>query len=145
MTELCCEYLSVRCIWLHVLVMSRTRYRVNSHCLNVKELLARSRCEAWSLSDCNWTRTHNHLAHNRTPNHLAKPAKWPKWFRACFEQRVPWHSGNYRVWIHSITRTWLDKNIQSIWILISWTWWVCWDLNNIHREKRQKHLNIRIL
>ena len=34
-------------------------------------------------------------------------------FRACFEQEVPWHSGNYRVWIHSQTRTWHDKNIQS--------------------------------
>ena len=34
-------------------------------------------------------------------------------FRACFEQGVPWHSGNYRVWIHSETRTWHDKNIQS--------------------------------
>ena len=30
-------------------------------CLNVKELLARSRREIWSLSDCNWTRTQNHL------------------------------------------------------------------------------------
>ena len=34
-------------------------------------------------------------------------------FRACFEQGVPWHSGNCRVWIHSETRTWHDKNIQS--------------------------------
>ena len=34
-------------------------------------------------------------------------------FHACFEQGVPWHSGNYRVWIHSETRTWHDKNIQS--------------------------------
>ena len=34
-------------------------------------------------------------------------------FRACFEQGVPWHSGNYRMWIHSETRTWHDKNIQS--------------------------------
>ena len=34
-------------------------------------------------------------------------------FRASFEQGVPWHSGNYRVWIHSETRTWPDKNIQS--------------------------------
>ena len=34
-------------------------------------------------------------------------------FRACFEHRVPWHSGNYRVWIHSEMRTWHDKNIQS--------------------------------
>ena len=34
-------------------------------------------------------------------------------FRACFEQSVPWHSGNYRMWIHSEKRTWHDKNIQS--------------------------------
>ena len=34
-------------------------------------------------------------------------------FRACFEQEVPWHSGNYKVWIHSETRTWDDKNMQS--------------------------------
>ena len=31
MIELCSEYLSVRCIWLYVLVMSRTRFRVNPH------------------------------------------------------------------------------------------------------------------
>ena len=36
-------------------------------------------------------------------------------FRACFEQGVPWHSDNCRVWIHSETRTWHEKNIQSIW------------------------------
>ena len=35
-------------------------------------------------------------------------------FRACFEQGVPWHSGNYWVWLHSETRTWYDKNIQSL-------------------------------
>ena len=35
-------------------------------------------------------------------------------FRACFEQGVPWLSGNYRVWIHSETRTWHEKNIQSL-------------------------------
>ena len=32
---------------------------------------------------------------------------------ACFGQGVPWHSGNYRVWIHSEMRTWHDKNMQS--------------------------------
>ena len=32
---------------------------------------------------------------------------------ACFEQGIPWHSGNCRVWSHSQTRTWHDKNIQS--------------------------------
>ena len=34
-------------------------------------------------------------------------------FRDCFEQRVPWHWRNYRVWIHSERRTWHDNNIQS--------------------------------
>ena len=34
-------------------------------------------------------------------------------FCACFEQGVPWHSGNYRVWIHSEMCTWHDNNIQS--------------------------------
>ena len=33
---------------------------------------------------------------------------------ACFEQGVPWNSGNYRMWIHSETRTWHDKSIQSM-------------------------------
>ena len=45
-------------------------------CLNVKELLARSKREIWSLSAWNWTRTHNHLVYQRTLNHLAKLAKW---------------------------------------------------------------------
>ena len=35
-------------------------------------------------------------------------------FRACFEQGVPWHSSNYREWIHSETLTWHDKYMQSI-------------------------------
>ena len=35
-------------------------------------------------------------------------------FRTCFEQGVPWHSGNYKVWIHSEMCTWHNKNIQSI-------------------------------
>ena len=33
-------------------------------------------------------------------------------YRAYFEQGVPWHSGKYRVWVHSETRTWHDKNMQ---------------------------------
>ena len=41
-------------------------------CLNIKELLARSRREIWRLSDSNWTRTQNQLVLKRTLNHLAK-------------------------------------------------------------------------
>ena len=44
--------------------------------LNVKELYARSTHEIWSLSDCSWTRTHNHLVHKWTLNHLAELARW---------------------------------------------------------------------
>ena len=33
-------------------------------------------------------------------------------FRAWFEQGVPWHSDNYRMWIHSETRMWHDKKIR---------------------------------
>ena len=43
MIELCYEYLSVRCICMHVIIMSRTSFRVNPNSivrLNVKELLA---------------------------------------------------------------------------------------------------------
>ena len=47
--------------WLHTLV-----------CLNVKELLSRSRRHVWSLSDSNEIRRHNQLVRKRTLNHLAK-------------------------------------------------------------------------
>ena len=60
MIELCCEYLSVRCIWLYVIIMSRASFRVNPHpivCLNVKELLAQSRRHIWNLSDSNEIRS----------------------------------------------------------------------------------------
>ena len=101
----------------------------------------------YRLSDCNWTRTHNHLVLKRTLNRLAKLAffKWLSWVvstylygaelsgcgfesscshlnfrsRACFEPGVPWQSSNYRVWIHSKMRTWHDKNIKSNYKLIT--------------------------
>ena len=41
-------------------------------CLNVKEPLAQSRREIWSLSENNWIRTDNHLVHKQTLSHFAK-------------------------------------------------------------------------
>ena len=41
-------------------------------CLKVKEVLAQNRCDIWSLSDCNGTRTHNHLVRKWTLNHLVR-------------------------------------------------------------------------
>ena len=45
-------------------------------CLNVKELLAWSNPNVWSLSDNSKIRIHNHLVHKSTLNQLAKLAKW---------------------------------------------------------------------
>ena len=80
MIELCCEDLSIRCIWLFFFLYHVT-YEFESestlyNCLNVKELIARTRRHIWILSDCNGTRTHNDLVRQRTLNHLAKLAKW---------------------------------------------------------------------
>ena len=59
--------------------VSRTSFRVNLHsivCLNIEELLARSRRHIWSLSDSNGIRTHNHLVRKRTHKHLAKTGQF---------------------------------------------------------------------
>ena len=37
MIELCCEYLSVRCIRLYVIMMSRTSFTLNPHSIVVRE------------------------------------------------------------------------------------------------------------
>ena len=73
--------------------------------------------------------THNHLVRNERSTSLVKwlivrsRTKWllvriqllPLKLRnhAWLEQEAPWHSANYRVWIHSEMRTWYDNNIQS--------------------------------
>ena len=73
------------------------------------------------VSDDNWTQTQNHLVRKWTLNHLTKLngcgfessfSHLNFRFHVCFKQGVPWHSGNYRLWIHSETRTWHGKNIQ---------------------------------
>ena len=51
----------------------------------------------YKLSGCGFESSYNHLKFR---------------FRAWLEQGVPWHSGNYRVWIYSETRTWHENNIQ---------------------------------
>ena len=43
-------------------------------------LFAQNRDNIWKLSNCNETRTHNHLVCKRTLNHLAKLTKWLNWF-----------------------------------------------------------------
>ena len=71
--------------------MSRTSFRVNLCtivCLNIKELLARSRLHIWSLSDSNGIRTHKHLVRKQTLKHLVKLACLAKWLSVCL--RAKW-------------------------------------------------------
>ena len=102
MTDLCCEYLSVRCIWLYV-IMSRTSFRVNLQyivCLNVKELLAWSRCHIWSKSDSNgFEPTIRYETRYVLTLSMASGCGFQFCFchlnfryAACFEQEVPGHS-----------------------------------------------------
>ena len=70
---ICTVHLTV-CFY-HVTYEFESESRLYSS-LNVKELLARSRCHIWRLSDCDGTRTHNHLVRKRTLNHLAQLTKW---------------------------------------------------------------------
>ena len=106
-------------------------------CLNIKKRLAESRGIAWRLSDCNWTRTHTQPFSQTSKmielycEYLSVRCIWVyflvmsstsfrvnphyivDWYCSCFEQGVPWHSGNFRVWIHPEPHSWHDKNIQS--------------------------------
>ena len=71
-------------------------------CMNNGKALAQNRSNIWNLSFCNGNRTLNHLVRKQLLNHLAQLACCIHWnFRCptCFEQRVPWHSDNYRAWI----------------------------------------------
>ena len=128
MIALCSEYLSVRRIWLYVLVMLRMRFQIESilySCLIVKELLPRSKREIWRWSDCNWTRTQNQLVFERTLNHLVKFNKWLRFvqntylygaFDCMFLSR---HVRVFRLNPHSIV-AWLSRNslLKTRWFCV---------------------------
>ena len=51
--ELCCKYLSVRCIWLYVLIMSRTYFRVNPHSI-VAWMSRKTLLKSGAISEIKW-------------------------------------------------------------------------------------------
>ena len=51
-----------------------------------------------TISDCNWTRTHNHLVRKRTLNHLAKLASLVKWLNVRLRTKWVW----FRVQLQSL-------------------------------------------
>ena len=79
MIDLRCKYLSVRCIWQYLIIMSRRTFKENPHSIvwvNVREFLARRRDHVWISKESNEFLTHNHFVRKGTINHLAKLAKW---------------------------------------------------------------------
>ena len=65
--------------------MLHMRFRVNPtlySCLNLKEVLAQNRCKIWSLSDCNWTQTHNHLVNEHSTIRKQTQTSFAKWLSA---------------------------------------------------------------
>ena len=71
-------FYKVAVVWMYGIIMSGIKAEwicTLYSSLNVKELLAWNRRNIWSLSSSNRIRSLNHLAHKRTPNHLAKLAK----------------------------------------------------------------------
>ena len=119
---------------------------------------------------------HNHLVCKWTLNHLAQLAKWlskvvdqTKWlwfqsscdhlnFRlcACFEQGVPWHSGNYRVWISSETIRNMTRRYSQMQHTDKWSqhssitkpiwlngWVLIYELSGCGFELSCSHLNFK--
>ena len=105
-----CEYLYVRCIWLYVIIMSRTSLRVNPDSiarLNFKKHFAWSRGHIWTSTDSNEIQTHNHLVRKRTGNNLAKVTKWLSWVARTYmygalDCMLFWYHVRVSGWIHSL-------------------------------------------
>ena len=144
MISSCSEYLSVRCIWRYVIIASPMRMRVNPHSvvawMSRKCLLdAGANITVKRIRDVITTCSQLHGTDMYSEHSSNIWSIWPNgWvfiyklsgsgcesssshlnirFDPCFDQGIPWHPGNYRVWIHCEMRTWQDENIQSN---ISW-------------------------
>ena len=59
-------------------------------CLNIKERIARNKCNILDLRDCNGIGTHNHLVCKQTLNLLAKLTFLPKWFTIGLRTKWLW-------------------------------------------------------
>ena len=141
MIDLCCEYLSVRCIWLYFIMMPRTNFRGNPHsivCMNVKELLSWSSRHIWSLSDSNDIRTNIDLVRKQTFNHLANPVMlelFCEYLSARFigPYVIKMSRTSFRVNPHSI----VCLNVKE---LLVWSRRHIWSLSDSNEIQTENHL-----
>ena len=111
--------------------------------------VAWSRCKILSLSDSNWTRTHNHLVHKWTLNHLIKLDIY--WTFSMVHLTVG--SCHVMYVFHSFTYPRIDKYSQHssiIWPLWlnSWPVWLngwvfVYELSGCGPDSSCNHLNLR--
>ena len=110
-----------KAVWILLTVCScHGRYAFQSEstlyiCLNVKELLPRSRCEIWSFIDCHWTRSQNDLVRKWTLNHLAKLAcstPFAVWVRVQLQ--------SLKLWILLFSFSWFTKqhDTQNLFVYV---------------------------
>ena len=110
MIELRCWYLSVQCIWLHVLTM------YSQHSSIIWPVWLNGWVFIYKLNDSG---LESRCSHGNFRYH------------ACFKQGVPWHSRNYRVWIHSETssnmiRTYSQMHRANKYLQCSSIIWSVW-------------------
>ena len=121
MVEMCCEYLSVWCIWLDVLIVSSTRFRVNPQ--GIVAGISGTPC----LKQARYLKF-----------------KWLQPQISCLfrAQRSLILRQNCRVWIHSGVCEWHDNNI-AIWPVWLNGWMFNYELSGCEFELRCCHLNFR--
>ena len=100
-------------------------------CLNVKKHLARSRREIWIWSDCNWTRTKNHLVFKETLNHLPLQIKGFSCvlstylydaFDCMFLSYQIHGSSESTLYCCLNVKKYLARSRREIWISSDWNW-----------------------
>ena len=139
MIEVCCEYLSVRLTWLYLIIMSTKSFRVNPHSivpLNVKEVLSRSRCHIWSLSDSNKIPIPNQLVSKQTVNDLSKLEEWLSCVASSYLQSVldcMLFSFHVRVCLHPT----VCLNVRE---LLAWSRHHIWSLSDSNEIRIHNHL-----
>ena len=89
MIALCCEYLSVRCIWLYVLIISSTRFRVNLHSIAMW-ISRNSLLETGAISVRNMVITYSQML--RTDKYSQNSSIiWPFWLNSwVFVYELSW-------------------------------------------------------
>ena len=144
MIELKCEYVSLRSIWLCVIIKSRTHFRVTPHSvfawMSGNFLVQTARIYKIFVTAMG-VPTHNQLVLKKTQNHLAKPTKWLSWIvsrymEGAFDCISLWCHVCISEWMHILylpkCQKLLCRNRSDI-----------WNLSDCHGRRTHNHLVLK--